>query len=444
MKRIGCLVLCLLLWCASAPAEEYRALPDCLRFSVEVGEKQPLGYKTHIRKSYPHTALPAVDEQIALLVDGLAELPHLQPGRCQDAGLLDVNCRIQRSGESAMSFLVLAAKTEDQQQTGVAFENRVYDMASGQPILLPQLFAEWDAVHPLLAEEVRRQINAYYPQLTANSEALDAFCHPQALEQAAFSLTPAQLELHYSAADVYEGRQTLMHVRIPFRTLRPYLSEYGVRQTDNTGYRLAALTYDDGPARGTTMNVLDALMARGAGATFFVVGNRIPNNQDVLARQQDSGFSIGSHNFVHEYQETDVEQLHHWKDLFAQLLSDVTGTEPALLRAPGGKQIRFQNAKIGLPIFHWTVISGDSDGDHSYQKVTSIINTVRGQTTAGSVVLLHDINYQSPQYTREFLAELEKKNILLVTIEDLFLHYGVNLEGDVLYYGCEDLTPPEY
>ena len=125
-------------------------------------------------------------------------------------------------------------------------------------------------------------------------------------------------------------------------------------------------------------------------------------------------------------------------------MSDVTGTVPTLLRAPGGKQARFQNAGIGLPIFHWSISSSDADNDHSDQKISTITRIVSRQTKAGSIVLMHDINYHAPQYTRDFLDALEERNILCVTLEDLFLHYGVPLEGDVLYYGCEDLIPLPY
>ena len=39
-----------------------------------------------------------------------------------------------------------------------------------------------------------------------------------------------------------------------------------------------ALTFDDGPRRGTTTRLLDGLRERGANATFFLVGERLAGN----------------------------------------------------------------------------------------------------------------------------------------------------------------------
>lgn len=444
MKKWICLLLCLLFLCGTACAEEYRSIPDCMRFSVAIGSNETLSGKTHLRRSYPRTALPAVDAELAGLIDGLAALASLQPVNCKTEGYLDVTCRIQRSGQSAMSFLVLAARVEDKQQTGIAFENRVFDMEDGRRILLPHLFSDGNDVWDVLQQEAYRQISAYYPQQDADEEALNALCRKESLQDAAFSLTPAQLEIHFPAAAVYEGRQTVMHVRIPFRTLRPYLSDYGYRQTNNIGYQLAALTYDDGPVRNASLRLMDTLMAHGAGATFFVVGSRIRQHTDIISREQDSGFTVASHNYIHTYDVTDPRQLLEWKDKFEQDLMAVTGTVPTIMRAPGGSYGKFQAAQTGLPLIQWDVLTGDATTEKTYAKMRSIANTGKAQTKAGSVVLMHDLNYQSPQYSQEILEELERKNILCVTVEDLFLHYGVPLEPDMPHYSCADLIPPEY
>ena len=52
-----------------------------------------------------------------------------------------------------------------------------------------------------------------------------------------------------------------------------------------------ALTFDDGPRAGTTDRLLDGLKERGASVTFFVVGERIEENKDLLLRMQAEGDS---------------------------------------------------------------------------------------------------------------------------------------------------------
>lgn len=439
MKRFAACLLCMLLLCTTAHCESGRPIPQCLRFSLRFAPQESMGTNTHLRRCYPQTALPQVNGEIAVLVDTLANTAQ-RPGVCKKEGYLDVTCRVSRSGNSAMSFLVLAATVEDYRQTHVSFQNRVYDMQSGEQILLPRLFNENDDIWLFLSGEVRRQIEAYYPQLTADADVLDELCQPENIRSAAFSLTPVQLELHYTAETVY-GKPTVMHVRIPYSALQPYLSSYGRQQTDNSGYKLIALTYDDGPTRNTSRYLMDTLLAHGANATFFVVGTRLNSHQDILCREQDTGFQVASHNYEHVYKETDLDKIRNWKTKFDTELSCITGTLPTVMRAPGGNFGKFVRAQVGLPLIQWSIVSDDASSDHSEQRLQRIIGIVRNRAVPGAIVLMHDMNFQCPLYTEEILIYLEQQNFFCVTVDELFLHYGIELQPDQVYYDA--VTPAE-
>ena len=60
-----------------------------------------------------------------------------------------------------------------------------------------------------------------------------------------------------------------------------------------------ALTFDDGPRRGTTARLLDGLRERGANATFFLVGERLAVNEDLVLRMQAEGHQVGTHTWSH-------------------------------------------------------------------------------------------------------------------------------------------------
>lgn len=60
-----------------------------------------------------------------------------------------------------------------------------------------------------------------------------------------------------------------------------------------------ALTFDDGPRRGTTARLLDGLRERGANATFFLVGERLAGNEDLVLRMQAEGHQVGTHTWSH-------------------------------------------------------------------------------------------------------------------------------------------------
>ena len=62
---------------------------------------------------------------------------------------------------------------------------------------------------------------------------------------------------------------------------------------------MVALTFDDGPRRDTTARLLDGLRQRGASATFFLVGERLAGNEDLVLRMQREGHQIGNHTYSH-------------------------------------------------------------------------------------------------------------------------------------------------
>ena len=63
--------------------------------------------------------------------------------------------------------------------------------------------------------------------------------------------------------------------------------------------RCIALTFDDGPSPQTTATLLDGLKERGAHATFFLIGEQIAGNEDLVRRMKDEGHQVGSHSFTH-------------------------------------------------------------------------------------------------------------------------------------------------
>ena len=58
---------------------------------------------------------------------------------------------------------------------------------------------------------------------------------------------------------------------------------------------VVALTIDDGPDAMTTPIILDLLQEQGAKATFFVITERIPGNEQLIERMIEEGHELGNH-----------------------------------------------------------------------------------------------------------------------------------------------------
>ncbi len=62
-----------------------------------------------------------------------------------------------------------------------------------------------------------------------------------------------------------------------------------------TNQSIVSLTIDDGPDHRTTPQILDLLAEHDARATFFLITNRIPGNEQLVQRIVDEGHEIGNH-----------------------------------------------------------------------------------------------------------------------------------------------------
>lgn len=71
---------------------------------------------------------------------------------------------------------------------------------------------------------------------------------------------------------------------------------YFVETTDS----VVALTIDDGPDKVTTLEILDVLSQFNAKGTFFLVTNRIQDNEEIVSRIVTEGHEIGNHLTRHD------------------------------------------------------------------------------------------------------------------------------------------------
>jgi peptidoglycan-N-acetylglucosamine deacetylase len=63
--------------------------------------------------------------------------------------------------------------------------------------------------------------------------------------------------------------------------------------------KVLALTFDDGPSPDVTPQILDALRARDARATFFVLGTHAERHPEIVERIRDEGHEVASHGLDH-------------------------------------------------------------------------------------------------------------------------------------------------
>ncbi len=96
-----------------------------------------------------------------------------------------------------------------------------------------------------------------------------------------------------------------------------------------------ALTFDDGIDPVYTPQVLDVLNSFGIKATFFVIGENLPANKQILQDMVSSGHEVGLHSYSHDRM-GDLSNDHNLRqyELTQKYIFAITGTSPYIARPP--------------------------------------------------------------------------------------------------------------
>ena len=432
-------LLACMLWlipALSGAEEGFRTqMPELLRFTQTMVSEE-VGRDVFDQRMYPDTVNDGIDAQLRALIDDMAAraAAFLPERGVNVSAFMDAGACISRSGDSVLSFLVLAETSVESSLTYMEMDSLVYDMKTGRQLSLGDLFAADSPAWEILSREAGRQLSEAYPAEACDAQALAKLCSRESLEQADFTLGAARLTLSFRADALYPQKNTLLQVHVYYPEIRPLMTQYGQEQTDNSGYRMVALTYDDGPARKITRKVMDELRRYGAQATFFVVGRTLRRNHDTLSRIHNSKHSIQSHTYTHtDPWELTREAAFEEKEMLRAELSAITGLEPTMMRAPGGSENFYIRREIGYPLIHWSLASGDSGNPHADKIASRVIHNADD----GDVILMHDINSKSPTYSRKVLEYFEENGYLCVTVEELFADAGIALEDQLVYFSPE-------
>ena len=193
----------------------------------------------------------------------------------------------------------------------------------------------------------------------------------------------------------------------------------------DTSEKVLYLTFDAGYENGCTAQILDVLKKHQVPAAFFLVGNYLEKNPDLVRRMVAEGHIVGNHTMHHP----DMSKLTD-KEAFAKELTDlealfrqVTGKElPKYYRPPQGL-FSAENLKmaqeLGYQTVFWSLAYVDWNND-SQPTADYAFEKLLPRTHNGAVVLLHSTSRTNAQILDELLTRWEEMGYRFETIDRLF------------------------
>jgi peptidoglycan/xylan/chitin deacetylase (PgdA/CDA1 family) len=186
-----------------------------------------------------------------------------------------------------------------------------------------------------------------------------------------------------------------------------------------------AITFDDGPHPKNTPRLLDMLRSRNIKATFYMVGSNVDLYPQVVRRVVAEGHEIGNHSYTHrllsKLSDTAVrDDLARCRDAIAR----AAGVQPRTLRPPYGgmlpRQREWVNAEFGYPIILWSV----DPLDWKRPGAGAVCSRIVTRTTAGSIILAHDLHAQTVDAMPATLDGLLQRGFKFVTVSQLLAMNG--------------------
>ena len=203
------------------------------------------------------------------------------------------------------------------------------------------------------------------------------------------------------------------------------LRAYDAAYIGDSTRKVLYLTCDAGYENGCTEKILDVLKDQQVPAAFFLVGNYLEKNADLVRRMVEEGHIVGNHT-MHHY---DMSRL-TGKDAFSAELQDlevlyreVTGREmPKFYRPPQGiySEENLRMAKeLGYKTVFWSLAYVDWNNDAQPTREDAF-RKLLPRTHPGAVVLLHSTSRTNAAILEELIEKWREEGYTFGTLEELF------------------------
>lgn len=182
--------------------------------------------------------------------------------------------------------------------------------------------------------------------------------------------------------------------------------------------KLLALTFDDGPHPVYTKKLLDGLRERGIKASFFLVGENIEGNEELIKQMSEDGHLIGTHCYSH-VDLTKKATKAACDDILKtnESIRTITGSTPEYIRPPFGIwNDDLEECLRMTPVF-WDIDTLDWKSQNSQKVVRHIVKNVGKH----EVILLHDVFGTSVDAALTAIDTLTKQGYTFVTVDELLI-----------------------
>ncbi|MBP3633826.1 MAG: polysaccharide deacetylase family protein [Oscillospiraceae bacterium] len=203
------------------------------------------------------------------------------------------------------------------------------------------------------------------------------------------------------------------------------LAQYDAAYLGQPDEKVLYLTFDAGYENGFTEMILDTLKKHEAPAAFFLVGNYLEKEPELVKRMAQEGHIVGNHTWNHpdmskiSEKEAFAEELKKVEDAYRQII----GEDMAHFYRPPQGNYSEENLKmaqeLGYKTVFWSLAYADWDNDRQ-PTADEAFSKLIPRVHPGAVVLLHSTSKTNAAILDSLLTKWEEMGYGFAPISELF------------------------
>ncbi|NLJ59056.1 MAG: delta-lactam-biosynthetic de-N-acetylase [Tissierellia bacterium] len=203
-----------------------------------------------------------------------------------------------------------------------------------------------------------------------------------------------------------------------------FLKKYNAYYVGNQDDKYIYLTFDAGFENGNTPGILDTLKKHDVKSAFFLVGNYLEKEPELVKRMVEEGHIVGNHTYNHPDMSLISNLDSFKKELVSleELYKEIIGEEmPKYYRPPQGKfneaNLKMAN-ELGYQTIFWSLAYVDWYTQDQPTKEYAF-NKLIPRIHPGAVVLLHSTSDTNEEILDELLSRWKDLGYTFKTLDDL-------------------------
>ncbi|MBQ3425930.1 MAG: polysaccharide deacetylase family protein [Clostridia bacterium] len=201
------------------------------------------------------------------------------------------------------------------------------------------------------------------------------------------------------------------------------LERYNGRYLDTCGEKLLYLTFDEGYENGFTAPILDVLKRTETPAAFFVTGQYLEGQRELIQRMIDEGHIIGNHTVNHlNLPKQPVKTVQSELTGLNEKCRELYGYDMIYMRPPEGEiseRVLAITNDLDMRTVMWSFAYKDWDvnvqrgADYAYSSVMPYLHP-------GAVILLHAVSSDNASALERIITDAIAQGYEFRSLDDLY------------------------